>query len=197
MENEKSLSPEESIELISNMISKTKDSVADNTFYFLFWGWLVFGCCLANYVMKVYYHFPFHFYVWFLMPLGGLISWWYGARQSRKKRVKSFVDDVLNLVWSVLGLSFIVVVFINILSPKLSTIPFTMYILLYAMGTLLTGRIIRFTPLVIGGVINFLLAILSVKLNYDEQLLLGALAILTSYIIPGHLLRIRHQSQNS
>ncbi len=197
MENEKSLSPEESLELISNMISKTKDSVADNTFYFLFWGWLVFGCCLANYVMKVYYHFPFHFYVWFLMPLGGLVSWWYGARQSRKKRVKSFVDDVLDLVWSSLGLTFFIVIFINILGSKFSASPFTSYILLYAIGTLITGRILRFTPLIIGGLFNFLLAIISVKVNYDNQLLLGALAIFTSYIVPGHLLRMRHQSKNS
>ena len=72
---------------------------------------------------------------------------------------------------------------------------FTYYILLYAIGTFVTGKLIRFRPLVIGGVINFVLASVSVRFSYDYQLLIGSLAILVSYIIPGHLLRMRYQQQ--
>jgi hypothetical protein len=46
--NEKELSPQESIELIQTMINKTKGVVADDSFYFLLWGWLVFACCLGQ-----------------------------------------------------------------------------------------------------------------------------------------------------
>ena len=79
MENEKPLSPEESLQLIQTMISKTKDAVADNSFYFLFWGWLVFGCCMGSFILKVYFHSPYESYVWFLMPVGGVISGIYSA----------------------------------------------------------------------------------------------------------------------
>jgi hypothetical protein len=53
----------------------------------------------------------------------------------------------------------------------------------------------RFKPLVIGGLINFVLAAISGRFSFDNQLLIAALAILTSYIIPGHLLKMRFQQQ--
>ena len=70
---------------------------------------------------------------------------------------------------------------------------FTYYILLYAIGTFVTGKLIKFKPLIIGGSINFVLAIVCSRLPFDYQLLLGAAAILISYIIPGHLLRKQYQ----
>jgi len=70
---------------------------------------------------------------------------------------------------------------------------FTYYILLYAIGTYVTGKFIKFKPLVIGGGINFLLAIICSRLSFDYQILMGATAILISYIIPGHLLRKQYK----
>jgi len=40
--SEENFSPEESLQFIQTMIDKAKDSVADKSFYFLLWGWLVF-----------------------------------------------------------------------------------------------------------------------------------------------------------
>lgn len=195
--NEKELSPQESLALIHSMINKTKDSVADDSFYFLLWGWLVFVCCIAEFILKVYYQYPNHYVVWWCTPLAGILSGVYGARQSKKKKVKSFVDEALDYLWIALGLSFITLLTINIINGQNWQTAFTYYILLYAIGTFVTGRLIRFTPLVIGGLINFALAIISIKLNYDDQLLIGAAAIFISYIIPGHLLRMRYKKQKN
>jgi hypothetical protein len=195
--NQKELSPQESLDLIKSMINRTKDAVVDNSFYFLLWGWLVFACCIGQYVMKVYFHYPNHFVIWWTMPLGAVISAIYGARQARNTRVQTFIGEALSFVWIALVFSFIALLFINVLSGKAWQTAFTYYILLYAIGTFVTGNLIRFKPLVIGGVINFVLAIISIKLSFDNQLLLGAVAILISYIIPGHLLRMHHQKQKS
>ena len=189
---EKELSPQESLQLIQSMIDKTKDAVADDSFYFLLWGWLVFTCCITEFILKVYFHYPNHYFVWWLMPVGGVISGIYGSRQSKKRKVKSFVDEAVDYLWIALALAFIVLVFINAESAGWQT-AFTYYILLYAIGTFVSGKLLRFRPLVIGGLINFALAAVSIKLSYDYQLLIGSLAILISYIIPGHLLRMRYQ----
>jgi hypothetical protein len=194
--NEKELSPQESLQLIQSMINKTKDSVGDDSFYFLLWGWMVFACCIGEFILKVYYHYPNHYFVWWLMPVGGVISGIYGSRQSKKQKVKSFVDDALDYLWIALVLAFIALVFISVGSGAWQT-PFTYYILLYAIGTFVSGKLLRFKPLVVGGLINFVLAAVSVRFSYDYQLLIASLAILTSYIIPGHLLRIRHQQQKA
>jgi len=193
--NEKELSPQESLQLIQTMINKTKDTVGDDSFYFLLWGWLVFVCCITEFILKVYVNYPYHYFVWWLMPVGGVISGIYGSKQSKQQRVKSFVDEAVDYLWISLAMAFIVLIIINVLSKTPWQSAFTYYILLYAIGTFVSGKLLRFRPLVIGGLINFALAAVSIKFNYDEQLLVGSLAILMSYIIPGHLLRMRYQQQ--
>lgn len=193
MQNEKEFSPQESLELIQSMIDKTKNKFSDNSFYFLFWGWLVFAACISQFVLKVYFNYPYHFIVWWTMPIGGIITAFYGRQQARKEKVKTFVDEATDYLWMAIAFAFIALVIINSTSPNAWESAFTYYILLYAIGTFTTGRLIKFRPLVIGGVINFVLAIICTKLSFDYQLLLGALAILISYIIPGHLLRKQYQ----
>ncbi len=195
--NEKELTPSESLALIRGMIDKTKGEVADDSFYFLFWGWLVFSCCLVEFFLKVYIKYPGHYFVWWLMPVGGIISAVYGSKRSKQTHVKTFIGDAISFLWIGLCLGFGALIIIGGLiskGPGWQT-PFTYYILLYGIGTFVCGSILRFRPLIIGGVINYVLAVVSVKLNFDYQLLIAALAILTSYIIPGHLLRMKYQHQ--
>lgn len=191
---EKDFSPEESLQLIRSMISKTKDAVAVDSFYFLFWGWLVFACCVVEYVLMVYFKYPHHSFVWWSMSVGGIISGTYSARQARIKRSMTYIEEALSYLWIAIGLSFFVLVFVNVVSEAWKT-AFTYYILMYAIGTFVSGKLIRFTPLVIGGILNFILAAVSIKFNFANQLLIGALAILISYIIPGHLLRLRYNNK--
>lgn len=193
-EPEKDFSPEESLQLIQSMITKTKDAVAVDSFYLLFWGWLVFVCCAAEYIMMVYFKYPYHSFVWFTMPLGGIVSAVYSTRQARKRTSTTYIEEALGFLWIAIGMSFFVMVFINVISEAWKT-AFTYYILLYGIGTFVSGKLIRFQPLVIGGILNFILAAVSIKFNFANQLLIGALAILISYIIPGHLLRIRYHSK--
>jgi hypothetical protein len=197
MENEKEFSPQESLALITNMIGKTRNSFADNSFYFLFWGWLVFSCCIIQYILKVWVGVPWHYYVWMLTIAGGIVSGFYSSHQSKREKVKTFVDEAVDYLWIALGLTFMVLIIVNIVKAGAWASAFTYYILLYAIGTYVTGSLIRFRPLIWGGLFNFLLAIATIFAGYDSQLLLGALALLTSYIIPGHLLRTHHQKNKA
>lgn len=193
--DEKDFSPEESLYLIQSMISKTKGSVALDSFYFLFWGWLVFACCIIEYVLMIYFQYPKHNYVWFLMPVGGIISGVYSSRQAKTRKSITYIEEALSFLWIAIGLSFFVLVFINVISDAWKT-AFTYYILMYAIGTFVSGNLIKFTPLIVGGIINFVLAAVSIKFNFAGQLLIGALAILISYIIPGHWLRIKYKQKS-
>lgn len=73
---------------------------------------------------------------------------------------------------------------------------FPFFIMLYGLGTFVTGSIIRFRPLIIGGIIAWFLAIGSTFVSYDYQMLFGAAAILVSYIIPAYMLRSRNKTVN-
>ncbi|SJZ34831.1 hypothetical protein [Sediminibacterium ginsengisoli] len=195
MDNKK-LSPQESLDLIQSMVQQAKQKASDNSFYFLFWGWLVFACCLLQFVMKAILHYPQHYLVWWAMPLGGVISGIYSFRQSRTRQVRSFIDDALSSFWISIAIAFFVLAIINVYTTAWQN-AFTYYILLYAVGTFVSGQLLRFKPLVIGGLINFVLAAVCARLNYDYQLLAGAAALLVSYIIPGHLLRSRYRNNKN
>lgn len=68
------------------------------------------------------------------------------------------------------------------------------FILLYALGTFITGRFIQFKPLIIGGAACFVISLFSFLLDGSEQLLMVALAILFSYLIPGHMLKSHYKT---
>jgi len=67
--------------------------------------------------------------------------------------------------------------------------------LLYAVGSFVTGRTLKFPPLVWGAVGSWLLALLSTFTSFDLNMLLCGAAIIVSYIIPGYLLRNKYRKQ--
>jgi hypothetical protein len=73
---------------------------------------------------------------------------------------------------------------------------FPFFIMLYGLGTFVSGSIIKFRPLIIGGIIAWALAIVAAYVEYDYQMLFGAAAILISYIIPAYMLRSRNKTAN-
>jgi len=130
------------------------------------------------------------------MPIGGIITAIYSSRQARRQKSTTYIEEALSYLWIAIGISFFVMVVVNVVSEAWRT-AFTYYILMYAIGTFVSGSLIRFKPLIIGGLLNFIIAAVSIKFNFAGQLLMGALAILISYIIPGHLLRIRYNTKKN
>ena len=185
-------SPQDGLQLIQNMIDKAKNSVADKSFYFLLWGWLVFIGCILQFTLKVFVQTSLHPVAWSIMYIGFIVSFWYGRRQRKITIVKTYVDEALRNIWMVLGISQTLVVLIFLRRGGWENC-YTIFILLYSIGCFLTGRTLKFPPLVWGGVICWGLAILSTFTTYDANILICAVAILVSYIIPGYLLRNQHR----
>jgi len=192
MEKEE-LSPEQSLQLINQMITEVKQEFRNNGFYLLFWGWLVFFSAIVNFVLLKMGN-PFAYYVWpVLMPLGGIISTIYAiaVRRKEKKRAKTFIDRAMGYTW----LAFMIALGIVLSSgAKLGfdkVYPFVL--LLYGIGTFITGGIIKFPLLVFGGICCWVLAIAAFYVPFDIQLLLLSLALIISYIIPGHVLNYRNR----
>jgi hypothetical protein len=188
MDNHKEdFSPAESLQIIQTMIDKTKNSVADKSFYFLLWGWLVFIGAILQFVLKVFVGTEKHPMAWNIMFIGIILSLF---RRARKKdiRVKTYVDEGLETIWTCIGIIQILIVFIFMRRGGWENC-YTIFILAYSIGCFLTGRLLKFPTLVWGAIACWGLAILSTFASYDMNILLLAAAILISYIIPGHLLR--------
>ena len=190
MEEEK-FSPEDSFRLIQSMIDKARNSVADDSFYLLLWGWLVFTASLAQDVVKVVMHSPYHYLAWCLMFVGVIASIWYGYHDNRKKKVKTYVEELLDNLWIGLFVTYVLISFIFAKTGWENCSPF--YMLLYSIGNFVSGRALKFSPLVWGAMACWVLAVVSTFTDFDIKILLGAIAVLCSNIIPGFLLKKKYR----
>lgn len=193
MENEKQLSESESMQVIQQMISTAKNELVDDSFYFIFWGWLVFAASIGHYLLwKIGFGQPY--LVWWLMPVGGIITFIYGKRQNKKQRVKSYVDEVMKYVLIAFFVSMVIVL---VFQGKLEMNTYPMLMMVYAIQLFVWGGALRFSPLIVGGIINWALGIAAFFVTFDIQLLLIAAAVLTGFAIPGHLLKSRFEKSKT
>jgi hypothetical protein len=184
---EENFSPQQSLQLIQSMIEKTKADISESSFDFLLWGWLAFVAILGEYALKVFFNYAHHEMVWLIMFVGVAISILYHKKKARA-RTRTYIGDAMTHLWTGLGICFfiLIILFASIKGGWQFCYPF--YILLYGLGTFVSGMILKFRPLVIGGVFNWVLSLIAIRFDFEYQLLLGATALLTSYIIPGHIL---------
>ncbi len=186
-------SPQESLQLIQSMIAKTRKDMGDNSSHFLLWGWITFVACIGQFLLKNVFNYPKHYLVWLLIIPGVIFSIYMGIREEKKRGVTTYVDDSMKYLWIGMGISFFV---LSMIMTRLgwNTNIFPFFILLYGLGTFISGKFLQFKPLVFGGLTAWALAIASAYFNYDYQMLFGAAAILFSYIIPAYMLRSKNKS---
>lgn len=184
---EKAINPLESLDIIQNMITKTQRQYSDDSFYYIMWGWLVFAASMAHFLL-IQLNVEQAPVVWLLMPIGGIVSMIYGAKQNKKEKIKTHVNTFMGYLWGAMVISMIVVLAMGF---RLEDKTYPVLILIYGIGTFVSGGLLNFKPLIIGGIICFILSLVSFFMVFEYQLLFIALAMLVSYIIPGHLLKAK------
>jgi hypothetical protein len=190
---EENFSPAESLQLIQSMIAKTRRDMSDNSIHFLLWGWTTFAACLGQFILKNIIHYEKHYLVWLLIFPAAGIGAYLGMRESKKKEATTYVGESMKHLWTGMGISFFVLSMI-LTRMGWDTNIFPFFILMYGLGTFISGLLLQFKPLVYGGICAWVLAIAATFFNYDYQMLFGAAAILISYIIPAYMLRSKNKS---
>jgi hypothetical protein len=189
---EKEMSPQESLSIIQSMIDKTKHSLSDGSHYFLLWGYAVFiGCCIQYTLLVIGYER--HYYAWSVTLVAIVVHNIFIFRDSKKQRVVTYIETANGHLWMGIGIAFGVMSLLFIKIGWQYCFPF--YILFYALGSFITGHLIKFKPLVVGGIACYILSALAVFTSYPTQILITAISVLISYIIPGHLLRSQYRKQ--
>lgn len=187
MENEeKFMTGEESLRIISAMINKTKVNIRQGSFYLLFWGWLVFVCSLTVYILYNFFHMSNPWVIWYLMIPGVFVSMIYGFVNGRKERVHTYAGRLY--MWTWLGFIASATVLFIVLSKNMNIV--TPFILLLAgYPTFISGFIIKFKPLIIGGIAFWIFALIANFGGLTVSMLATPAAVLTGYLIPGYMLK--------
>lgn len=189
------MTEKESMELITSMINKAKNRVGETGKLYLLWGWLIFICCTVQFIGLHFFHFEKIYYVWFLTWVLLIYQIFFLSRERKKRKVKTYTGEINSFVWIVFFISMMLVFFIGSYLKKYEMIN-PLLLVLYGMPTFLSGIILKFKPLVIGGMCCWALSIFSVFIPAEYQLLLIAAAVIAAWIIPGYLLKKNYKKVN-
>jgi hypothetical protein len=188
---ENTLSPQESLNLIADIVLKTKDNIKEQSFCFLLWGWLISVASILFYIFHEYTSFKFYFLPFPVLAAIGLVATVLFYTK-RFKSTETYLNYYLNRMWLVLGAGFISVVFVNVVHQHQ---PFTYTLIIAAIGTLISGLVIRFNPMIIGGLILLGSALISTFIPSEYLVLLHGAALIAGYLVPGYMLK--HSKDNN
>ncbi|WP_153800207.1 hypothetical protein [Foetidibacter luteolus] len=220
MSDEKQLSSEESLQLITSMINKAKNSFYDSGISLLLWGSAVSIAAFVTY-LQVQYQFSIGFDIWWLVLAAIIPQVIISVREAKIRKVISYDHTAMNAVWITYAITiFGLVAYQNMIPSATDAIlknegwvlikhytsgtkpdeqirPFTLsvtsiYILIYAFPTLITGIIKRFTAMIIGAVIAYGLFIASFYTSFKYDMVLAGITALVCWFIPGIILRTKY-----
>ena len=124
---------------------------------------------------------------WVVFILIGFIIMYFMVRKMNKnKKVFSHIDKFINNLWWVTVASFVVA---TILCFRLEIEPPPLMMLIAGLATTTTGLVIRFKPVIIGGMSFFLFSIATTFITNEYLALVVSAAIVCGYLIPGYFLK--------
>lgn len=173
------------------MINSSRQKINDSSFFYLLWGWTVFVAALLQYAL-FRLGVERHYLPWPLLTTAATISHiWYGIRLEKSVTTKTYLDDFLKTMWFSIWGAIIIGFPLTMYIANFKT-SYMLVVLLYSLGSFITGALLKFKPLVFGAVISALCCINFAFMGFPEILLIMAVSILFTYIIPGHLLKKRN-----
>jgi len=204
---DKNLSGKESLELITQMINRAKNSYHDTGIGAMMWGAVITICSLVR-LSEIHfgYRLPFDIY---LLTLAAIIPQIIiSIKEKKERKVKSYDDAFIDYLWLGFGISIFLLIHIcNIIfnewgvwADAQTTVAgnkgvFSFYefvaplfLMLYGMPTFVTGAACKFKPMLWGGLLCWACSIATVYTSIKLDLLLTALSALFAWFIPGLLM---------
>lgn len=219
MAEEKQLTHQESLAIITQMLQNAKGHFHSSGVSAILWGSVVGFAGIISFLQGVF-HFSIGFDIWLLVLAAIVPQIIISIRESRNRKVLTYEEVWLDAVWMIYGFSvFALLLYINVVplvSVKLlagegKTLmvkdnatnaitvfrPFvfsqsSLYLLLYAIPTLATGIACKFRPMLIGGMLCYVFFVISLFTPSLYDLLMNGLAGIFSWLIPGLIMRSKY-----
>ena len=196
---EENLTPENSLRVIQSMIEKAKNHFSENGHLYLLWGWVVFICSVAQFILLTIVQYEHHYYVWMLCWVAVIYQLIYLRRQHRRQRVKTYADNMVMFIWISFFILMLLIGFTMGVAGQTaySKMMSPVFLAMYGVPTFLCGVLLKFRPLILGGIGCWILSVMAHFIPYDYQLLLLSAAMIIAWIIPGYILKKKYQQQKA
>lgn len=195
-ENDKvldSFDEKQSIQVIKEMIQVSQRSFKNDGILFLLWGWLMFFSYVVDYIL---YNVVITRQIErisdnlrFAITIIAIVYTLYYVFKKTKK-VKTYIGISLRYVWIslVVSLSLTSMIIHNVIEQINFELQHPIFMMLIAFAIVVTGGILRYKLVIIGGIVFGILAYVCSYFSLEIQMLFEAAAWILAFIIPGHLL---------
>lgn len=189
---DKQLTTQESIDLISRMIENTRRNFnRKGGAMFLIWGYTtVFVTATILTLFLVTQNSDIMWLWWALPVIGGVLTW--GHYRKYKKPVLTHLDKAVNYVWTVFAIASVVCAVFAFSASAITGKPlinnlFTIG-LMAGMATAVTGLMIKFKPVTVGGFVGIAMSFIILFFDNIWQFPIFAAIFLVAQVVPGHML---------
>jgi hypothetical protein len=187
------LTPEESFSIINKAIANFKLNFRETAKVFLLWGWVLAIASLSNFIiLKILYSREasigllslFNWAAYIL--IGFIIMLFMEHKINKDKKVFSYLESYFKNLWSVTAASFFIA---TLLCIKMEINPPAIMLLIAGIATTTSGLLIKYRPLIIGGMTFFIFSLAATFVSNEYISLIVFAAIICGYLIPGYLLK--------
>lgn len=223
MPNQNQITEKESLEIITSMIRKAKGSYYETGIGSILWGSVVSLAGFVTY-LQMQYDFYIGFDIWLIVLFAIIPQVIISIREKNSGQVKKYEDDALDTVWLVFGITLFGLAFYRTVISSVTTrfiaeegwqlvkhysngvkpdeplrpfVPsfYSIYMLLYAFPTLVTGIVKKFKPMLYGAILSYGLFMASCFTTTSNDMLLGTITAIICWLIPGIVLRKKYLAQ--
>ena len=179
-------SSKDQIEAIASAINNTRENLKPLSINFIFWGCLVIVMSLFNYAFPSLIASTQYGDVlfWTVLPLIGMIlTIYYNIKYRNKTGYETYLNRVIKIIWGVFNLSWIYIIALSFTLKSFHPVPPILFLL--GMMLIITGLIIKFKPITLGGIF---LTIFTFYLNFNpgiNLLLVNIIGVSLGMLVPG------------
>lgn len=209
---EENINPQQSLELIETMIRKAKGGYYDTGTGPILWGIVVSVCALVTWA-EIHFQFELPFDIWTLTFIAIAPQIYISIHERKMRKALRYEDTAMGYIWGVFGFSIFILIFINasvfssleethkalkainkeeLIQFHYSDYVSSLFLLLYGIPTIITSGILKFKPMLFGGLLCWAICIISVFTKGETDMLLMALAAIGAWLIPGILIKRRY-----
>lgn len=186
MMSQEKFTQKEALNVIENMVNASRYKMQDEAKYFLLWGWMVFAAAVLHFFI-LNTGIESSWIIWpVMMGLAFIIYTIMVWRSKSDNRPSTYIDRVNKYLWLGFFGPLLITILIGVFQSWYAAYPFFMAI--YGWSAIVSGGLLRFQPLVLGGIVSCVIGVTTIFVSGIYILLMLALAILFGFIIPGHAL---------
>ena len=175
------------IEIINQMINKTKKQLRPFSLNLIFWGVLISIMSIIYFnVLHLFEADIYHILFWSIIPLlGSGFMTNYNIKAGRKIGYETHLSRTIKIIWITFGIAWIFIILLSVFHGFVGTIIQFLILFTSAICLIISGILIKYLPVTLGG--GSILVILTLSAIFPEisYVLVNLLSLTLGFTVPG------------